>query len=88
MQIPLTEEANLLTGININNLLTKRTIIIKIIVKIIMAKQPEKRLLQDIPLGGRLKEFLPFWRSVTKDKNILQMIKGLHIPLEDFQPQK
>jgi hypothetical protein len=32
------------------------------------------------PLGGRLRHFLPFWRSLTHDPSVLRIIMGVSIP--------
>jgi hypothetical protein len=34
----------------------------------------------DIPIGGRLRHFLPFWRRVTPDPSVLKTIMGVEIP--------
>ena len=33
-----------------------------------------------VPLAGRLKHFLPAWKKLTRDKEILNMVNGLKFP--------
>ena len=40
-----------------------------------------------IPMGGCLKHFLPHWKKVTSDRNILQMVQGMKLDLLDFPKQ-
>ena len=42
---------------------------------------------QHLPLGGRLKHFIPFWENITNDKIVLDMLDGLKVPLIDFKRQ-
>ena len=35
-----------------------------------------------VSLGGRLQYFLSFWKTITNDVFILDMIKGVHIPFD------
>ena len=44
------------------------------------AKRRQNR--DTIPLGGRLRHFKKFWRTITKNKEVWDMIDGLSIPLE------
>ena len=44
--------------------------------------------LPDIPVGGRLKHFVDEWKAVTSDPDILQIVQGMHIPLEQFLEQE
>ena len=80
----ISEVEKRLIGIEIKLFIRKTITIIIIITNSIMDDKYEQIV---IPLGGRLMHFLPFWKKITKDKNILDMITGLHIPLNDFQPQ-
>ena len=43
--------------------------------------------LPHIPMGGHLKHFLSYWKKVTSDRNILQMIQGVKLDLLDFLKQ-
>ena len=43
--------------------------------------------LPHVPVGGRLKHFLPQWKALTSDPFILNMVTGMDIPLENRQPQ-
>ena len=47
--------------------------------------------LPHIPVGGRLHHFLPKWKQITSDCEVLDMITGMHIdlletPHQYFQP--
>ena len=37
-------------------------------------------------LGGRLKHHMPFWKSITHSKFILQCIAGAQIPFDNYPP--
>ena len=41
---------------------------------------PEE-LKQNVPLGGRISHFEQSWEKLTKDQEILEMMKGYKIPL-------
>ena len=41
---------------------------------------PEE-LKQNIPLGGRISHFVQSWEKLTKDQEILEIVKGYKIPL-------
>ena len=43
--------------------------------------------LPHIPVGGRLRHFLPQWRHITSDNSVLDMVRGLHIDLCEFPSQ-
>ena len=36
----------------------------------------------NVPLAGRLKEFLPAWKILSQDQGILDIVSGFQIPLE------
>jgi hypothetical protein len=39
------------------------------------------------PLGGRLRHFLPFWRQLTRDPEVLHIVMGVSIPFTDLPRQ-
>ena len=41
---------------------------------------PEE-LKQNVPLGGRISHFVQSWEKLTKDQEILEIVKGYKIPL-------
>ena len=38
--------------------------------------------------GGRVRHFLPFWKSITSDKYILSLVAGIHVPFIDSPPKQ
>jgi hypothetical protein len=46
----------------------------------VRASEFEIKTSDDFPLGGRLRHFLPFWRTITRDPTILRAIMGVSIP--------
>ena len=42
----------------------------------------------EIPVGGRLRNFLLQWQQITADHSILEMITGMNIDLVDFPWQQ
>jgi len=49
--------------------------------------QPVPRpLVRALPHGGRLKHFLPVWRTLTSDSVILDIIKGYMLPFKRTPP--
>ena len=43
--------------------------------------------LPHISVGGHLKHFLPQWKKITSNRNILQMVQGMKLDLLDFPKQ-
>ena len=42
----------------------------------------------DLPVGGRLRFFYSQWLNITSDPSILDIVKGMHIELNDRPVQK
>ena len=40
--------------------------------------------LPSLPVGGRLQYFMKFWKHLTSDPNILDMISGMPLELTDI----
>ena len=37
-------------------------------------------------IGGKVRHFLPFWCTICKDKYILALLKGIHVPFVNKAP--
>ena len=51
---------------------------------LIAAMQPH---LPHLPVGGRLRHFLPHWKTITSDPSVLDIVSGMHIELTDLPSQ-
>ena len=40
-----------------------------------------------VPVGGRLKYFLPSWRKLTSDESVLQIVRGMHLDFSSCPTQ-
>ena len=46
----------------------------------ILKKKFSKQKIPNCPLAGRIKEFLPAWKLLTKDQELLALVEGYQIP--------
>ena len=91
VMIPVPEEGLTATTLHSSIIQVTRTVIFKEIPQLIplgelsSAHQLVKRLFSSlkiptVPLAGTLVHFLGSWEKLTKDQNILQIVKGYRIP--------
>ena len=89
--IPIPEEGSTATVMHSSKTQVTRTATFKEIPQLIplgelsSAHQLVKKLfcnlkIPAVPLAGRLVHFLGSWEKLTKDQNILQIVKGYRIP--------
>ena len=41
-----------------------------------------------LPVGGRIRHFAKEWKRITRDRNILDMVYGMHLELTDIPFQR
>ena len=41
---------------------------------------------EDLQIGGHVCHFLPFWFRICKDRNVINMLKGVRVPFIDNKP--